>query len=599
MNNEKFNIDISNYSPFIFITFENYWDFLKKKNELIILSKSEDVELITSIYLPKVSSEANINTTQSTETITIDEAHEMINVHNSEYTGSGIRIGIVDEGSPDASKNFPEGIIQYSNAASQASHTTKVASLVGGTYGVASEAQLYIHSYEVYDHVSSTNQHNLKNSIEPLLSQGVNVINLSMGNSWGGQMDYYAAYLDHIIWNNNVIIVKSAGNEGGIITSPGCGVNTITVGAIDANYNLYQLSSFNDIVSSQNILMKPTLVAPGENVIIPNTDATEEDPVSGTSFSTPLVTGTIALLLEEYPNLMVYPEVIISALINGATPLPSQTDHWDEHAGAGLLNYEGARESIEQSTYSNQTVTSDTNLNNVLLSETIDIAPNEIAEFSFLNLVTHGMITPHNTTMTPSFSKFDVKVYDSNGNEVNVIKFGENSNTIVGTITNNHTSTVRYRVKVTIRGTKQSAYDEKIMLMIYYHNSHVYEYLNDSNNTHSKVCFCGKVIQESHLHTNKYTKLDNTNHKSYCICGHSIKEGHVVTTFNPNYCIKCKGTIAAITPGPLSNVYKTHTSINGSYILSNGLIVLVEDDIVTYFNGTLHFIKNTENTEIK
>ena len=601
MDIEKFTIDISNYSPFIFITFENYWEYLKKKNELIKLSKRDDVELITSTYLPQVSGEADRNTSTSTETITIDEAHKMINVHNSEYTGSGIKIGVVDAGSPDSSNNFPEGIIKYSNATGQESHTTKVTSLLGGTYGVAPEAELYIHGYEDWKDEENADEFEFYDAVEALLNKNVNVINLSIRilGATNGIMDYYAAYLDHIIWNNHVIIVKSAGNEGGLITSPGCGANTITVGAIDANYKLYQYSSFNDIVSSQNVLMKPTLVAPGENMIIPNTDATSQSPKSGTSYSAPLVTGTIALLLEEYPNLMIYPEVIISALINGATPLPSQTNHWDEHAGAGLLNYEGAREAIEQSTYSNQTITSTTNLDNVLLSEVIDIEPNETAEFSFLNIVTQGAITPHDTTMIPVFSKFDVKVYDSNGAEVNVTKYGENSNTIVGTITNTHTSTVRYRVKVTIRNSKVSAYDEQIMLMIYYHNSHVYEYLNDSNSSHSKICFCGNIIQETHQHSNSYVKLDNTYHKSFCVCGHTVNEGHVVTSSNLNYCIKCCSTIISLIPGPLNNIYKTHTTVNGSYILSTGLTVLVDNDIDAYLLGTLQFNKCNVNTEIK
>lgn len=599
MDIEKFNIDISNYSPFIFITFDNYWEYLKEKNELIKLSKRDDVELITSSYLPQVSGEADRNTSKSTETITIDEAHEMINVHNSEYTGSGIKIGVVDEGKPDNLDNFVNEEIKSMNASRESDHTTNVISLLGGTYGVAPESDLYIHSFEVYDHSSPTNQYNLKNSIESLLSKGVNVINMSLGNKWGGQMDYYAAYLDHIIWNNHVIIVKSTGNEGGLITSPGCGLNMITVGSIDADKNISFFSNYDVDSNYANILMKPTLVAPGENMIIPNTDATVEAPAFGTSLSTPLVTGTIALLLEEYPNLMLYPEVIISALINGATPLPSQTNHWDEHAGAGLLNYEGAREAIEQSTYSNQTITATTNLDNVLLSEVIDIEPNETAEFSFLNIVTQGAITPHNTTMIPVFSKFDVKVYDSNGAEVNVTKYGENSNTIVGTITNTHTSTVRYRVKVTIRNSKVSAYDEKIMLMIYYHNSHVYEYLNDSNSSHSKICFCGNIIQESHQHSNSYVKLDNTYHKAFCVCGHTVNEGHVVTSSNLNYCIKCCSTIISLIPGPLNNIHKTHTTVNGSYILSTGLTVLVDDDIETYLLGTLQFNKCNVNTEIK
>mgnify|MGYP006379800851 CR=1 FL=1 len=141
--------------------------------------------------------------------------------------------------------------------------------------------------------------------------------------------------------------------------------------------------------------------------------------------------------------------------------------------------------------------------------------------------------------------------------------------------------------------------DERIMLMIYYHNTHNYSYPEVEDHSHLKTCFCGESVQESHQYTNKYVKLDNTNHKSYCACGVSIKEGHVVTTMNPSYCLKCKDTISVITPGPLNNIYKTHTTINGSYILSNGIVVLVEMDIEAYLLGILQFNKCNGNTEIK
>lgn len=601
INTNNFYVEISNYSPFIFILFDNYLEYISHKKYFINISKRDDVDKIYANDISEVVGDAFRETDVSEETLSISEIHDIINVDNASFTGAGIKVGIIDVGSPNNLTNFPNNQIKYTTVTQVSDHAAMVASLLGGTYGVASEAELYFHEWVDGDETSTTYVYNLKNSVEALLTEGVNVINMSVKTLNGvyGEMDYYAAYLDYIIWNNFVNIVKSSGNNGNLISSPGCGLNTIVVGSINKDLNVSSFSRFSVIESLEDKLMKPTLVAPGENIIIPNTIATAEDPTYGTSFSAPLVTGTIALLLEEYPNLMVYPEVIISGLINGATPLPSQTNHWDEHAGAGLLNYEGAREAIDQSTYSNQTVTSTTNLDNVLLSEVIDIEPNETAEFSFLNLVTHGVITPQHTTMIPVFSKFDVKVYDSNGDEVNVTKYGENSNTIVGTITNTHTSTVRYRVKVAIRGNKVSMYDEKIILMIYYHNSHDYKYTSISDLQHIRKCLCWDTIQESHQHTNSYIKVDNTNHKSYCICGHSIKEGHVVTTPNPSYCIICRSSISVITPSPLNNIYKTHMSINGSYILSNGLIVLVEDDVEAYLSGILQFNKYNVNSEIK
>ena len=46
----------------------------------------------------------------------------------------------------------------------------------------------------------------------------------------------------------------------------------------------------------------------------------------------------------------------------------------------------------------------------------------------------------------------------------------------------------------------------------------------------------------------------------------------------------------------LSNEYKVYESLNGSYILNDGTIYLVDEDINSYFDNTLEFylINNNE-----
>ena len=39
-------------------------------------------------------------------------------------------------------------------------------------------------------------------------------------------------------------------------------------------------------------------------------------------------------------------------------------------------------------------------------------------------------------------------------------------------------------------------------------------------------------------------------------------------------------------------------SINGSYILPNGIVVLVDEDVEAYFAGTLRFYKKNEIPEL-
>ncbi len=62
-------------------------------------------------------------------------------------------------------------------------------------------------------------------------------------------------------------------------------------------------------------------------------------------------------------------------------------------------------------------------------------------------------------------------------------------------------------------------------------------------------------------------------------------------------CIICGGLID-IEDGFGQIIYQiSKFSINGSYILPNGIIVLVDEDIEAYFNGTLVFYDKDELPE--
>ena len=51
------------------------------------------------------------------------------------------------------------------------------------------------------------------------------------------------------------------------------------------------------------------------------------------------------------------------------------------------------------------------------------------------------------------------------------------------------------------------------------------------------------------------------------------------------------------TGGGLINSTKVMVSLNGSYIMPNGIIILVDEDIDAYLNGDLIFYDPNENVE--
>lgn len=96
-------------------------------------------------------------------------------------------------------------------------------------------------------------------------------------------------------------------------------------------------------------------------------------------------------------------------------------------------------------------------------------------------------------------------------------------------------------------------------------------------------------------HDYSYTRTSDTSHVVTCGCGYEAIAPHVVNRaelVNNRYgqCIDCGAIIdlgSTILPGgPLSTA---KVSVNGSFILPNGIIVLVDADIEAYRNGTLVF----------
>jgi hypothetical protein len=118
--------------------------------------------------------------------------------------------------------------------------------------------------------------------------------------------------------SKGVVVVVAAGNSGpdsGTITSPGCSKKGITVGAVDDNDNVPSWSSRGPTDDGR---VKPDLVAPGVGITSTWKDNSFKS-LSGTSMSTPHVSGVVALLLETDSSLK--PDDVKEALKSTALDL--------------------------------------------------------------------------------------------------------------------------------------------------------------------------------------------------------------------------------------------------------------------------------------
>lgn len=345
-------------------------------------------------------------------------------------------------------------------------------------------------------------------------------------------------------------------------------MNAITVGSIDYNKNI---SSFSSWDTDNNYLYKPDLVAPGGRMSsVPNLSGSYD----GTSFAAPMVTGIIALLMEEFPVLKLNPVLLKSALHLGCEFLPTQTNYFDQQSGFGLVNYENTREYLNNSNYSNFNIPTYANNGDIILSYNVSIPSNNKIEININWLINSVEANINTNSHTPNYTKCKVQIYDIQKQKY--MRYDETiSNLGYLSYANPSDSTRTYRLDIRLTSSKETDIVE-VGALAY------------------------RIISQLHEHDYSYTILqyNEAEHKSICGCGEYVLRPHVVSAsvvgrYKP--CIECGylvDTYTQIVIIEALGVQKTRISANGSYILPNGVIVLVDEDIDLYYKGLLVFYTN-------
>lgn len=190
----------------------------------------------------------------------------------------------------------------------------------------------------------------------------VRVINLSYGT--GSLQPYDLDPLAHAVenaWRHGIVVVVAAGNDGLASTSltmPAVDPYVIAVGAVDHQGTP---TPDDDVVAAftngGNDERRPDLLAPGKSVVslrVPGSQADRDHPEglvtgdaekrffrgSGTSQAAAVVSGAVALLLQDRPDLT--PDGVKALLLSTATPLK---DNPHPAMGAGVLDIKRAVES--------------------------------------------------------------------------------------------------------------------------------------------------------------------------------------------------------------------------------------------------------------
>jgi subtilisin family serine protease/chitodextrinase len=134
-------------------------------------------------------------------------------------------------------------------------------------------------------------------------------------NSWGASenvYDTYARTADLFMWQNKDFLAFFAnGNSGdgeGTVGTPANAKNVVSVGASENGLNAENVASFSSNGPTADGRIKPTVTAPGVNIVSADSDGIKNSfnsgttAMSGTSMATPAVAGAAALVRQYYED---------------------------------------------------------------------------------------------------------------------------------------------------------------------------------------------------------------------------------------------------------------------------------------------------------
>ena len=243
-------------------------------------------------------------------------------------TGKGVGVAVLDTGiypHEDFKRRitaFQDMVNRRLTAYDDNGHGTHIAAIIGGDgsssqgmyRGVAPGCNII--AVKVLDHrgngFASDVLAGLRWIRENRERYGIRIVNISVGSLSRRNMTENSVLVRGVngAWDDGLVVVVAAGNHGPgrmTVTTPGISRKVITVGCSDDHKEVDVMGSrmvdYSGRGPTMACISKPDLVAPGSGIISCCNQPGQYMPKSGTSMSTPLVSGAVALLLERYPQM--------------------------------------------------------------------------------------------------------------------------------------------------------------------------------------------------------------------------------------------------------------------------------------------------------
>ncbi|MBN2014304.1 MAG: S8 family serine peptidase [Candidatus Altiarchaeota archaeon] len=275
--------------------------------------------------------------------------------------GTGVNVAVLDTGIDTDNPELSDSIVGCetfvdgtTTCEDDHGHGTHVSGIITAN-GVASNAKgaapgAGIYMYKVCDASGSCYESDMMAAMESAVLTDAKVMSISIGGgNFAGEDcdgDPLAAKVNYVV-NNGITVVVASGNDQFFVSSPACASGAIAVGAVDKSGSMAYFSNFGPSLD---------IVAPGVSIYSPIVDGYAS--WSGTSMSTPHVSGTVALMLEANPSLTVdqiktalyktadsiAPDSVCYGVVRrvGRNYLIGEVPCTSDNYGAGIVNAFGA-----------------------------------------------------------------------------------------------------------------------------------------------------------------------------------------------------------------------------------------------------------------
>ncbi len=245
--------------------------------------------------------------------------------HRKGFTGRGVTIAVMDTGIT-AHPDFDRRILHFTDftqerpgAYDDNGHGCHVAGIIAGSgrmskgiyKGIAPESSLFV--TKVLDRKGNGNTAHVLRAIDFVIENkkkyNIRILNISVGmlpSADEAEKRNLMAAVEKA-WNHGIVVVAAAGNNGpgkNSVTIPGQCKSIITVGSIDDYVKRGRglKRGYSGRGPTECCVVKPEILAPGTAIKSCSVRGGYEMK-SGTSMSAPIISGSIALLLQKYPEM--------------------------------------------------------------------------------------------------------------------------------------------------------------------------------------------------------------------------------------------------------------------------------------------------------